>query len=268
MPMPKKGSPAEGPAPSKVPAPEPAPSPPVADAKWSRLQPGRMPKCGASMPATTAPGGGAAEGRRENDQAQNRPAGSRRERHVHVIRYFWCCRSCTFRNPSDRRNCIGCRLPAAGHRLYDPENPLAPSPGRSRSHHRHRTGRHLRSSSRGRSRGRGTAQASSTPGASSSGAAAPADAPHFPMTVSPPPVFNLVFPIANGMALTPAEVAAIVQRTINGRRPVKRRRQANESETSSDGVPGGTLITAVAEAIAIAKTCGPVVQESTPIATV
>ena len=72
------------------------------------------------------------------------------------------------------------------------------------------------------------------------------------MTVSPPPVFNLVFPIANGMALTPAEVAAIVQRTINGRRPVKRRRQANESETSSDGVPGGTLITAVAEAIATA----------------
>ena len=128
MPMPKKGSPAEGPAPSKAPAPEPAPPPPVADAKWSRLQPGRVPKCGTSVPATTAPGGGAAEGRRENDQAQNRPAGSRRERHVHVIRYFWCCRSCMFRNPSDRRNCIGCRLPAAGHRLYDPENPLAPSP--------------------------------------------------------------------------------------------------------------------------------------------
>ena len=69
------------------------------------------------------------------------------------------------------------------------------------------------------------------------------------MPASSPSVFNLVFPIANAMAMTPAEAAAFVQRMINGGRPEKRRRRTDPSGTSSDGGQAAALTTTVAEAL-------------------
>ena len=78
MPLPKQKGFAKGSAPCKAPAPDSVPPPPAAGMNWTRPPPHRVPKDGAKAkaPATTAPGGPTAEGPRENDQAQNRPAGS------------------------------------------------------------------------------------------------------------------------------------------------------------------------------------------------
>ena len=252
MPLAMQKGLAKDPAPCKAPAPAPDPvlppptAPPAAGVKWTRPPLHLVAKAGAKakakVPATTAPCGRTAEEPRENDQAQNRPAGSHRERHANLNRFFWRCSRCKYQNFSDRRKCHQCFLPADGHCLYDPENPPVPSLERSRSRHRHRTGRHRRSSSRGRSRGRGTAQVTDTPGASSSGTAATA--------TGPPPVFNLVFPMgnateANGLLLTPTEAAALVQRMMRGGRSDKRRRQTDPLGISSDGGQAVELTTAV-----------------------
>ena len=67
------------------------------------------------------------------------------------------------------------------------------------------------------------------------------------MPASSPSVFNLVFPMGNAMAMTPAEAAALVQRMMRGGRPDKRRRRTDPHGISSDGGQAAELATAVME---------------------
>ena len=76
------------------------------------------------------------------------------------------------------------------------------------------------------------------------------------MPASSPSVFNLVFPMGNAMAMTPAEAAALVQRVMNGGRPAKRGRRTDPHGTSSDGSQAAALAATVAEALTTVEADG------------